>query len=153
MNQCENARHGSSGPFNQCCGIDARALAFTLACHSASLSGGRVVVQVVVQVVAQVAAQPLSPEPAHQDQCFLRSPSPLRAPIIAHANRTSGHGWGGAGRPGGRSSFRRSNSGSLAVLAAMRRASSRVSRLVAERCDAAICPEWAEVRDLRLKRR
>jgi hypothetical protein len=53
-------------------------------------------------------------------------------------------------------SFRRSNSGSSAKFTAMRRASSRVSRLVAERCDAAIRPESggeAEVRGLRLKRR
>jgi hypothetical protein len=56
----------------------------------------------------------------------------------------------------GLSAFRRSSSGSLATLAAMRRASSRLSRLVAERCDTAICREFggeAEVRGLRLKRR
>ena len=49
----------------------------------------------------------------------------------------------------------RSSSGSLVKFAAMRRASSRVSRLIAERCDAAICPNRgeAEVRGLRLKRR
>ena len=34
------------------------------------------------------------------------------------------------------------SSGSLAMLTAMRRASSRVSSLAAERCAAAICPEW-----------
>ena len=42
------------------------------------------------------------------------------------------------------------------MLAAMRRVSSRVIRLVAEKCDAAIMSEIggeAEVRDLRLKRR
>ena len=43
-------------------------------------------------------------------------------------------------------SFRRSSSGSLANFSAMRRASSRVSRLVAERCDAAIRPESGEKR-------
>jgi len=47
--------------------------------------------------------------------------------------------------------------GSLAKFAAMRRASSFVNLLVAERrCDAAICPESTvkpEVRDLRWKRR
>src|SRR4029077_18718484 len=36
------------------------------------------------------------------------------------------------------------SSSSLAKLTAMRRASSRVSRLVAERCDAAIYPELGE---------
>ena len=38
----------------------------------------------------------------------------------------------------------RSSSGNLAKFTAMRRASSRVSRFVAERCDASICPESAE---------
>ena len=42
------------------------------------------------------------------------------------------------------------SSGSLAKLTAMRRASSRVSRLVAKRCDAAICRELGEKRSVRL---
>ena len=47
-----------------------------------------------------------------------------------YAGRASGHGKGGFYRL---SSFRRSISGSLAMLAAMRRASSLVSSLAAER--------------------
>ena len=50
----------------------------------------------------------------------------------------------------------RSNSGSLAKFTVIRRASSRVNRLVAERCDAAIRPESGEKRKRaasRLKRR
>src|SRR5580692_692982 len=44
-------------------------------------------------------------------------------------------------------SFRSGRFGSLAKFAAMRHASSRVSRrLVAERCDVAICPESGEKR-------
>ena len=41
-------------------------------------------------------------------------------------------------------------SGSLAQFTANRRASSRVNRLVAERCDAAICPDWARSGSARL---
>ena len=41
---------------------------------------------------------------------------------------------------------RHSSSGSLAKFAANRGASSRVNRLVAERCDAAICSEFGEKR-------
>ena len=44
----------------------------------------------------------------------------------------------------------RSSSGSLAKFTAIRRASSRVSRLVAERCDAAICPDWGRSGSARL---
>jgi hypothetical protein len=44
------------------------------------------------------------------------------------------------------SSFGRSSSGSLAKFTAIRRPSSRVNRLVAERCDAAICPKSGEKR-------
>jgi hypothetical protein len=58
-----------------------------------------------------------------------------------------GHFWPGAGAFYGLSAFRRTSSGSLAKFAAMRRASSRVSRLFAERCcDAAICPQMGDKR-------
>jgi len=40
----------------------------------------------------------------------------------------------------------RSSPGSLAMLAAMRLASSLVSRWLAERCAVAICPEWGHKR-------
>jgi len=86
-------------------------------------------------------------------------PPPAVAPGLPagqHPRRAS-RGARGAARPAPRQgrrealyglpSFRRSSSGSLAMFTAMRRASSRVSRLVVERrCDAAICPESAEKR-------
>ena len=67
-------------------------------------------------------------------QRYVRNTSPHGADIVSVPPQPR-HASLNGGEP-------HSSSGSLAMLAAMRRASSRLSRLVAERCDTAICRAW-----------
>jgi hypothetical protein len=74
-------------------------------------------------------------------------PTPLRCLWWCGRSRTSRFSTGTSGKGLQRPSIFVSISGSLAKFAAMRRASSRVSRWVAERrCDAPMCPQVGDKR-------